>query len=271
MNRMQLEARILGGVCSIGKPPWNGPRLPFRRCMYSCLKLESTIENVRREKLRTKSKTQGPNGGLNSTQSRKGGSLEKKKKKYFMQNQQQNIPAEFARANRLQAETSIVLRVRSGKSWPVKLSSRKISASSLKRSSMTKGWDEFYASNKLKEGDVCHFELRPRPRARRSNTTIVLDVRRIPADFVKSNDLARWSSITLRDSLGKLWPVTLKSRPGGPRNCTCLVMSHGWNEFYAFNNLKKGDVCKFELSGATSKTNSIVMDMASENLYTDGD
>ncbi|KAK2996439.1 hypothetical protein RJ639_025576 [Escallonia herrerae] len=183
MNRMQPEARILGGVSSIGKPPWNGPRLPFRRCMYSCLKLESTIENVRRENLRTKSKTQGPNGGLENTQSRKGshGICSPKSWQWIdaqdLGSHRLNIPAEFARANGLQAETSIILRVGSGKSWPVKLCTRKSSAST-KRTSMTKGWDEFYASNKLKEGDVCHFELRPR--ARRSNTTIVLDVRVFP-------------------------------------------------------------------------------------------
>ncbi|KAK3015147.1 hypothetical protein RJ639_006297 [Escallonia herrerae] len=165
MNRMQPEARILGGVSSIGKPPWNGPRLPFRRCMYSCLKLESTIENVRRENLRTKSKTQGPNGGLENTQSRKG---------------------RIRKSKRLQAETSIILRVGSGKSWPVKLCTRKSSAST-KRTSMTKGWDEFYASNKLKEGDVCHFELRPR--ARRSNTTIILDVRRLAIRFWQAPEI----------------------------------------------------------------------------------
>ncbi|KAK2969394.1 hypothetical protein RJ640_020337 [Escallonia rubra] len=234
MNRMQPEARILGGVCSIGKPPWNGPRLPFRRCMYSCLKLESTIENVRREKLRTKSKTQGPNGGLDSTQSRKGrmnvqlllpaDSIAVLKMvhivrvvttpfisivavaHYFsirdksIEALRENIPAEFARANGLQAETSMILRVRSGKSWPVKLSSRKNSASTLKRTSITKGWEEFYASNKLKEGDVCHFELRPR--ATRSNTTIVLDVRRLASRFGRHQRFVHLDS----------WPVSRRFR-----------------------------------------------------------
>ncbi|GMP44103.1 hypothetical protein CsSME_00013193 [Camellia sinensis var. sinensis] len=59
------------------------------------------------------------------------------------------IPVKFLKESDLSENGSLTLRDPSGKPWPVKLHFIY----------MTKGWYEFYTSNKLKDGDVCLFEL----------------------------------------------------------------------------------------------------------------
>lgn len=70
----------------------------------------------------------------------------------------QDIPAEFASSNNLVRASIVVLQNPSSKLWAVKLCS--IDSKCGKRSALRgKGWHEFYVDNKLKEGDVCLFEL----------------------------------------------------------------------------------------------------------------
>ncbi|KAG8632559.1 B3 domain-containing protein REM8 [Manihot esculenta] len=69
-----------------------------------------------------------------------------------------DIPAEFASSNNLVRASIVVLQNPSSKLWAVKLCS--IDSKCGKRSALRgKGWHEFYVDNKLKEGDVCLFEL----------------------------------------------------------------------------------------------------------------
>ncbi|CAK9178590.1 unnamed protein product [Ilex paraguariensis] len=69
------------------------------------------------------------------------------------------VPADFVRSNDLVQRNSLTLRDPSGKSWPVKLNHRHVYARNSRRLTMGRGWSSFYASNKLKKGDVCIFEL----------------------------------------------------------------------------------------------------------------
>ncbi|XP_026398680.1 putative B3 domain-containing protein Os03g0621600 [Papaver somniferum] len=64
------------------------------------------------------------------------------------------IPRDFARKYGLNTETGIVLRDHDGRSWPVKFSHNKDG-----RISMTKGWRQISAGNKLARGAKCLFQL----------------------------------------------------------------------------------------------------------------
>ncbi|KAL3824741.1 hypothetical protein ACJIZ3_020770 [Penstemon smallii] len=91
------------------------------------------------------------------------------------------IPIEFAKSNSLSKKECVILRVpSSGKTWPVKLSFQKTGQSRCRMKG--RGWCEFYESNKLKNGDVCHFMLN-HGESKRSTTTVVMDVQifRAPA------------------------------------------------------------------------------------------
>ncbi|CAI9764595.1 unnamed protein product [Fraxinus pennsylvanica] len=65
----------------------------------------------------------------------------------------------------------------------------------------------------------------------------------IPAEFWKSNDMKKTTSLNLKDPSGKKWSVELKYRRIGR-----VDMDKGWKQFYESNKLKNGDVCTFELS-----------------------
>ncbi|CAK9178591.1 unnamed protein product [Ilex paraguariensis] len=87
-----------------------------------------------------------------------------------------NVPVEFSRSNNLRQISSIILRDPSGKSWPVAI--RSIGRGPrCKRTHLTNGWLEFYKSNKLKEGDVCIFELNG---SAGSSGTFMMDVQIFP-------------------------------------------------------------------------------------------
>ncbi|XP_022897452.1 B3 domain-containing protein REM3-like [Olea europaea var. sylvestris] len=72
------------------------------------------------------------------------------------------IPAKFWKSNGLNEKTSVNLRDPSGKKWPVELKFDK-NGTSYHRLIMLRGWKQFYESNKLKNGNVCTFELNHNP------------------------------------------------------------------------------------------------------------
>lgn len=72
------------------------------------------------------------------------------------------IPVEFWRSNGLNEKTSINLRDPSSKNWLVELKFYKNVGNG--RVTMERGWKQFYESNKLKNGDVCTFELNHNPK-----------------------------------------------------------------------------------------------------------
>ncbi|CAA0822043.1 Putative B3 domain-containing protein REM15 [Striga hermonthica] len=69
----------------------------------------------------------------------------------------QHIPSEFWQSIKLEDKPIMTVRDPHGRSWPMKLKFEKING--CKRIRICSGWYEFYASNGLKEGDVCLFEL----------------------------------------------------------------------------------------------------------------
>ncbi|XP_055960180.1 putative B3 domain-containing protein REM15 isoform X2 [Mercurialis annua] len=77
------------------------------------------------------------------------------------------IPAEFGRSENLERASVIILRDDTGKLWPVKLCTKS------GRTTMKKGWGDFYVAKKLKKGDVCLFEV---DSSRRKCATLVMDV-----------------------------------------------------------------------------------------------
>ncbi|EEF52477.1 conserved hypothetical protein [Ricinus communis] len=91
----------------------------------------------------------------------------------------QHIPVEFAKSQKLDRASIVILRDSSGKLWPVKLctSDFKFRGKMLKRTAMRKGWLHFYVANKLKKGDVCLFEL---DLTRKKSYTLVMDVHIFP-------------------------------------------------------------------------------------------
>lgn len=88
------------------------------------------------------------------------------------------IPVKFLKESDISENGSLTLRDPSGKPWPVKLhfSRSGFSGKSL-QVYMTKGWYEFYTSNKLKDGDVCIFELN---RTVTRGRPVMMDVRIFP-------------------------------------------------------------------------------------------
>ncbi|KAL7160620.1 hypothetical protein ABFS83_01G108300 [Erythranthe nasuta] len=80
----------------------------------------------------------------------------------------------------------------------------------------------------------------------------------IPAEFVRWNNLSKISRITLRDPYGIAWPVKLVYETIGKFP---LRMGTGWPDFYAANNLKNGDVCRFQLNPCLLKSKSVVFDV----------
>ncbi|KAG8388753.1 hypothetical protein BUALT_Bualt02G0158100 [Buddleja alternifolia] len=80
------------------------------------------------------------------------------------------VPAEFSRSNNFWEIGSVTLRDPRRKAWPVKLLFQR---SGQLRCRMERGWHDFYVSNKLKEGDVCVFDLN---RHSKQPTTVLMDV-----------------------------------------------------------------------------------------------
>ncbi|KAL7123597.1 hypothetical protein ACP275_01G115000 [Erythranthe tilingii] len=81
----------------------------------------------------------------------------------------------------------------------------------------------------------------------------------IPAEFMRSNNLSKKSEITLRDPNGRAWPVKLMLRKVG--QSFRLRMGKGWPEFYESNNLKNGDLCRFQLNRRSLKSKTAVFDV----------
>lgn len=83
-----------------------------------------------------------------------------------------HIPTEFCQSNALFQNTTIMLTGPSGKSCPVSL--RICNGGKTLYACITKGWHDFFSSNKLKVGDVCIFQL---DRAKSDSNSIAIDVR----------------------------------------------------------------------------------------------
>lgn len=87
------------------------------------------------------------------------------------------IPARFARSNGIVATSRIILKDPSGRSWPLILSRwESISRGSHRIAIRTNGWYKFYEANKLKNGDVCTFNLKPVSSKSGSKSARVMDV-----------------------------------------------------------------------------------------------
>ncbi|KAL6295794.1 hypothetical protein ACE6H2_003936 [Prunus campanulata] len=87
------------------------------------------------------------------------------------------IPARFARSNDIVATSRIILEDLSGRSWPLILSRwESISRGSHRIAIRTNGWYKFYEANKLKNGDVCTFSLKPVSSKSGSKSARVMDV-----------------------------------------------------------------------------------------------
>ncbi|KAI3460268.1 hypothetical protein Pfo_016931 [Paulownia fortunei] len=74
------------------------------------------------------------------------------------------FPVEIWKPNNLHKKKGAILRIpgSSGREWPVKLTFYKDQCSrggGYDRLAMTKGWQEFCSSNKIKKGDDCTFEI----------------------------------------------------------------------------------------------------------------
>ncbi|XP_034199604.1 B3 domain-containing protein REM14-like isoform X1 [Prunus dulcis] len=87
------------------------------------------------------------------------------------------IPARFARSNGIVATSRIILKDPSGRSWPLILSRwESISRGSHRIAIRTNGWYKVYEANKLKNGDVCTFNLKPVSSKSGSKSARVMDV-----------------------------------------------------------------------------------------------
>ncbi|KAJ7970637.1 B3 domain-containing protein family [Quillaja saponaria] len=94
-----------------------------------------------------------------------------------------------------------------------------------------------------------------------SNVTRKKPYMNIPVAFVRSNNLGYKSSLTLRDPLGRLWPVKLKVRSRAYGSVSVIhrtTMTGGWAKFYASNGLKLGDLCLFQLSNSTTSSGVLI-------------
>ncbi|XP_048444327.1 B3 domain-containing protein REM8-like [Pyrus x bretschneideri] len=89
------------------------------------------------------------------------------------------IPARFARENGLHSISKLILNDPRGRLWPVSLGrwGSRVKAVDHRLAINTKGWYKFYASNSLKEGEVCLFKLK---RMSRSISTAFMDVEITP-------------------------------------------------------------------------------------------
>ncbi|KAM1875135.1 hypothetical protein FF1_042617 [Malus domestica] len=87
----------------------------------------------------------------------------------------QTTPARFARENGLDSILKLILNDPCGRLWPVSLGhwGSRVKAADHRLAIKARGWCKFYASNGLKEGDVCLFKLR---RMSRSISTAFMDV-----------------------------------------------------------------------------------------------
>lgn len=83
-----------------------------------------------------------------------------------------HIPTEFCQSNGLFQNTTITLTGPSGKSYPVSL--RICNGGKTLYACITRGWHDFFSSNKLKVGDVCIFQL---DRSKSDSNSIAMDVR----------------------------------------------------------------------------------------------
>ncbi|XP_055836010.1 B3 domain-containing protein REM8-like [Solanum dulcamara] len=83
-----------------------------------------------------------------------------------------HIPTEFCQSNALFQNTTITLTGPSGKSCPVSL--RICNGGKTLYACITRGWHDFFSSNKLKVGDVCIFQL---DRSKSDSSSIAIDVR----------------------------------------------------------------------------------------------
>ncbi|XP_021817287.1 B3 domain-containing protein REM8-like isoform X1 [Prunus avium] len=86
------------------------------------------------------------------------------------------IPAKFARTNGIVAASRIILKDPSGRSWPLIISKWERMGRRSHRIAARKGWYKFYEANKLKNGDVCIFNLKPVSSKSGSKSTRVLEV-----------------------------------------------------------------------------------------------
>ncbi|CAN4120940.1 unnamed protein product [Withania somnifera] len=83
-----------------------------------------------------------------------------------------HIPTEFCQSNALFQNTTITLTGPSGKSCPVSL--RICNGGKTLYACITRGWHDFFSSNKLKVGDVCVFRL---DHSKSDSNSIAIDVR----------------------------------------------------------------------------------------------
>uniref|UniRef100_A0A7N0TQ52 TF-B3 domain-containing protein n=1 Tax=Kalanchoe fedtschenkoi TaxID=63787 RepID=A0A7N0TQ52_KALFE len=130
----------------------------------------------------------------------------------------------------------------------------------------TAGWPQFVRDNELKEGDICIFELQSRLELRLHHrqkqtestevtgfSTIIRPANasrkrpymNIPQTFSDNVMLRKGSHVKLRDSSGKLYPVTITCRAHSEAN---VHMINGWHQFFQSNKLKVGDACEFRTS-----------------------
>ncbi|KAJ4849087.1 hypothetical protein Tsubulata_047966, partial [Turnera subulata] len=82
-----------------------------------------------------------------------------------------NISSDFVESTNLNKRSFVVLRDPSRRLWRLKICVEP------RRTCLRKGWSGFYSCNKLKEGDVCLFEL---DNNGRRSIDFVLDVRIFP-------------------------------------------------------------------------------------------
>ncbi|EYU23606.1 hypothetical protein MIMGU_mgv11b015827mg [Erythranthe guttata] len=98
-----------------------------------------------------------------------------------------------------------------------------------------------------------HFVLTMKPSFARRQPRV-----NIPRVFVRSNSLGDKSSATLRDPHKRAWPVKLVLEANGRSR---VLMCRGWHDFYVSNELKDGDICRFELNLGSLQTKNAVMDV----------
>ncbi|PIN12619.1 hypothetical protein CDL12_14772 [Handroanthus impetiginosus] len=80
----------------------------------------------------------------------------------------------------------------------------------------------------------------------------------IPAEFSRTNNIFKNSSVTLRDPCKKQWLVKLLVQKQGRIRCR---MERGWYDFYVSNKLKDGDVCVFNMVRRSIKSGTVLMDV----------
>ncbi|KAL8056835.1 hypothetical protein ABFX02_04G144900 [Erythranthe guttata] len=80
----------------------------------------------------------------------------------------------------------------------------------------------------------------------------------IPIVFARSSSLGDKSSATIRDPHKRAWPVKLVLETNGRSR---VLMCRGWHDFYVSNQLKDGDICRFELNHGSRQTKNAVMDV----------